>query len=156
MANVLWGLHRISTNYGLGILNWNSWGNVRHCNGAVSNPTARIATTQSHFFQRLFFRWCGTQCGELEGAGSIRPPPGAFWSNSLKHLNSFPPQWPKAVHPAHVGPSPDPDNGAGYPEQRQHEHVTGIPDSCFHNPSAGENSFWSPIYLKNRFGEQWR
>ena len=51
-----------------------------------------------------------------------------------------PTQWPKAVHPAHAGPSPDPDNGAGHPEQRQHEHVAGIPDSGLNHPSAGENS----------------
>ena len=54
--------------------------------------------------------------------------------NIVFHLT----QWPKAVHPAHAGPSPDPDNGAGHPEQRQHEHVAGIPDSCLHHSSSGE------------------
>ena len=49
-------------------------------------------------------------------------------------------QWPEAVHPAHAGPPPDPDNGTGHPEQRQHEHVAGIPDSGIHHPSTGENS----------------
>ena len=49
-------------------------------------------------------------------------------------------QWPEAVHPAHAGPPPDPDNGTGHPEQRQHEHVAGIPDSGIHHPSTGEKS----------------
>ena len=90
----------------------------------------------------FFFRWCGTQCGGLGGAGSTQPLPGACCCSNFKFqmtklANS---QWPEAVHPAHAGPPPDPDNGAGHPEQRQHEHLAGIPDSGLHHPSAGENS----------------
>ena len=89
----------------------------------------------------------------MGGAGSTQPLPGDR-SGQVRHLGSATPrclklvpnqkktptQWPKAVHPAHAGPSLDPDNGAGHPEQRQHEHLAGIPDSGLHHPSAGENS----------------
>ena len=62
--------------------------------------------------------------------------------------------WTKVLHPPHVGPAPDPHHGPGHPEQRDHEHLDGLPGQGERRQEAGEGSHGDrPLHPKHPGGE---
>ena len=47
-------------------------------------------------------------------------------------------QWPEVLHPPHVGPALDTHHGPGHTEQRDHEHLAGLPVQGLHHQEAGQ------------------
>ena len=48
------------------------------------------------------------------------------------------PQWPKVLHPAHVGPATDPHHGPGHTKRCDHEHLDGLLQQGVHHQEAGQ------------------
>ena len=63
-------------------------------------------------------------------------------------------QWSEVLHPAHVGPATDPHHSPGHPEQRDHEHLAGLPVQGVHHQEAGEGRHGDcPVHPEPAGGE---
>ena len=64
------------------------------------------------------------------------------------------PDWTKVLHPAHAGAAPDPDHGPGHPEQRDHEHLDGLPGQGQRRQEAGAGRHGDrPVHPEHPGGE---
>ena len=63
-------------------------------------------------------------------------------------------KWTKVLHPPHVGVAFDPHHGLGHPEQRDHEHLAGLPVQGVHHQEAGEGRHGDrPVHPEPSGGE---